>query len=67
MDSILTPGELEVDVVTDDPTDNKIIACALEGKADSIVSSDVHLAKRGSYQGIPIVPPRYLLVQLCRK
>jgi putative PIN family toxin of toxin-antitoxin system len=63
-EAVLTPGRLEVDVVKDDPTDNKIIACAVEGKADFIVSSDIHLAKVGSYQGIPIVPPRHLLAEL---
>jgi len=62
--AVLTPGHLEVDVVKDDPTDNKIIACAIEGGADYIVSSDVHLAKLGTYQGIPILSPHQLLEQL---
>jgi len=62
--AVLTPGHLEVDIVKDDPTDNKIIACAVEGGADSIVSSDVHLAQVGMYQGIPILSPRQLLEQL---
>jgi len=34
---------VEVDVVKDDPDDNKIIACALEAKADFVVSGDPHL------------------------
>ena len=63
-DTVLTPGRLELDVVKDDPDDNKIVACAVEGKADYIVSSDVHLAKLGNYQRISIVPPRHLLAQL---
>jgi len=63
-DTVLTHGQLDVDVVKEDPDDNKIIACAVEGRADYIVSSDVHLAKLGSYQGIMIIPPRHLLTEL---
>lgn len=37
-DSIFTQDTLELDVVKDDPIDNKIIACAVEGGADYIVS-----------------------------
>ncbi len=57
----ITPGELEVNAVEDDPTDNKIVACAVEGQVDYIVSSDEHLVSLGSFQGIPIVPPRRFL------
>jgi uncharacterized protein len=57
----LTPGELEVTAVVEDPTDDKILACAKEGKVDYIVSSDEHLTKLGIYEGIPIVPPRRFL------
>ena len=57
----LTQGELEVSVVEDDPTDDKIFACAEEGTVDYIVSSDEHLTKIGNYKGIPIVPPRRFL------
>lgn len=61
---VLTSGKMTVSVVVDDPTDNKIIACAIEGGTDYIVSSDVHLAKLGTYRGIPILSPRQLLEQL---
>lgn len=57
----LTPGELEVRAVEADSTDNKILACAMEGQADYIVSSDEHLTKLGNYEGIPIVPPKRFL------
>lgn len=57
----LTPGELEVRAVEDDPTDDKILACAKEGQADYIVSSDEHLGKLRYYEGIAIVPPRRFL------
>lgn len=57
----LTPGELEVTAVQDDPTDDKILACAKEGQASYIVSSDEHLLNLESYEGISIVPPRRFL------
>lgn len=57
----LTPGELEVSVVKDDPTDDKIFACAEEGQVDYVVSSDEHLIKIGSFKSISIVTPRQFL------
>lgn len=45
------------DAVPDDPDDNHIIACAVEGRADLIVSGDRHLLALGEYAGIPIVRP----------
>ena len=57
----LTPGHLELHAIRDDPTDDKILTCAIEGRADYIVSSDEHLIRLGSYESIPIVPPRRFL------
>lgn len=57
----LTPGELEVSVVKDDPTDDKIFACAEEGQVDYVVSSDEHLTKLDTHEGIQIVTPRQFL------
>jgi hypothetical protein len=34
--AILTPGDTDVQDVVDDPTDNKYLACALEGRAEHI-------------------------------
>jgi predicted nucleic acid-binding protein len=42
-------------VVTADPTDDRILECAVDGKADPIVSNDHHLLDLRSYEGIPIV------------
>ena len=56
-----TPGRLKVTVVVDDPSDNKILACAKEGQVDYIVASDEHLTMLGSFAGIPIIPPRRFL------
>lgn len=48
-------------VVKDDPSDDKIIECAFEGKADFIVSGDIHLKRLKSYKGIKIVSPKEFL------
>jgi len=45
----------KIDAVKEDPDDNKIIECALEGKADYIVSGDKHLLKLGKFQGIEVI------------
>ena len=45
----------QTDKIVDDPTDNKFLACALEKKADYIVSRDPHLRNLKHYHGIQIV------------
>ena len=42
-------------VVTADPADDRILECAVDGKADLIVSNDHHLLDLGSYKDIAIV------------
>ena len=59
--SILTSGRLDLEVVREDPEDDKFIICAVEAGADYIVSGDTHLLKLKEYQGIRIVPPREFL------
>ncbi|MER2513172.1 MAG: putative toxin-antitoxin system toxin component, PIN family [Nitrosomonas ureae] len=46
-----------LEVVPDDPKDNHIVACALAGKANLIVSGDKDLLRLKEYEGIPIVRP----------
>jgi len=55
--AVITPGQLDVDAIPEDPSDNKIIACALEGDADFIISGDHHLTDLEIFQGIKIVSP----------
>ena len=47
----------QVEVIKDDPDDDKFLACALEANADYIISGDTHLIKLGVYQDIPILTP----------
>ena len=51
----------KIDVVKDDPDDNKIIECALESNAEYIISYDKHLLKLKEFQGIKIVRPEEAL------
>lgn len=55
--AITTPGELTVEAVPDDPKDNHVVACAMEGEADYIVSGDQHLKKMKEYQSVYILSP----------
>ena len=56
--SLLTYGKISVKVIKDDPNDDKFISCAIEGKADYIVSGDIHLKKLGEFLGVKIISPR---------
>lgn len=53
--ALITPGKVTTKVVVDDPDDDMIIACAVEAKADYIVSGDLHLLDLKEYQGILII------------
>lgn len=44
--------------VTDDPDDDKFLACALACKSKMIVSGDKHLLKVNGFRGIKIIKPR---------
>ncbi len=67
LDAELTPGRLAVQVITRDPSDNMVLACAVEGRADYIVSGDRDLLTLESYQDIPIVTAREFLRVLVRR
>lgn len=58
---IVTPGEMGLKVVEEDPDDDKFIVCALEAGAGYIVSGDPHLTNLGEYQGVKVVSPREFL------
>lgn len=44
-----------VNLVEEDADDNLVLACALAGRADWIITGDAHLLKLGNYEGIRIV------------
>jgi putative PIN family toxin of toxin-antitoxin system len=48
---------MTVQAVSDDESDNRILECALAGRADLIVSGDHHLKKLKTFHHIAIVRP----------
>ena len=60
---IMEPN-IKLEVIKEDPDDNKVIECALEGKADYIVSGDTHLLDLKQYNGIKILTSTELLQML---
>ena len=55
--TIITPHIVR-NVIATDPADNHVLACALSGQADLIVSGDRrHLLPLKEYQGISIIRP----------
>jgi putative PIN family toxin of toxin-antitoxin system len=55
--SVVNPSFV-LDAVPDDPDDNRVLECAVAGKANCIVSGDRHLLRLGSYEGIAILTVR---------
>jgi predicted nucleic acid-binding protein len=45
------------DVIKEDPSDNHILACALAGNANLIVSHDLDLLRLKTYETIGIISP----------
>jgi putative PIN family toxin of toxin-antitoxin system len=52
--SVIRPQK-KLNVIEDDPDDNKILECAIEAKADIVVSADKHLYKLKEFKGIKII------------
>ena len=52
---VAPPPSLEI--VADDPADNRVLACAIAGKAAYIVTGDAHLLRLKDYQGVIILRP----------
>ena len=50
--------------IPEDPDNNRILECALEGKAMFIISKDRHLLKLREFKGIKIVTPSEFLGNL---
>src|SRR5918999_1742624 len=54
--TIITPY-IALNVIPDDPDDDRILECAVAGRANLIVSGDRHLRRLRVYEGIPIIRP----------
>ena len=53
--------KIKFDAVKDDPDDNIVLECAVEGNADYIVTMDNHLLKLKEFKGIKIITPKEFL------
>ena len=56
-----------VDVLKEDPADNRILECAAEAKSEYLVTGDTGLLKLGSFEAIPIVKVADLLEIVSRQ
>ena len=64
---LVRPKE-EVRLIKKEPADNRILECALESKADFILSGDVkHLLSLAKVRGIPIISSKEFLDRFYRK
>jgi uncharacterized protein len=48
---------LRIAVITEDPTDNRILECAVAGKSEYQVTGDNHLLKLKQFAGTKIISP----------
>lgn len=60
--AVLVYPTMLLDVVVDDPDDNAVLECAVEGGAEVIVSGDKHLLTLREFNGIQILSPTEFLI-----
>ena len=53
--------DIALDIVKDDPDDNRMLECAVTGEAYYVVSGDRHLLKLGEYKGISVLIVRQFM------
>ena len=58
---IVTPNE-KLNVIKDDPDDNKFLEAAISGKASYIITQDKHLLKIKQFKDIKIINPEEFLI-----
>jgi putative PIN family toxin of toxin-antitoxin system len=59
--SIIVKPEFKVDIIKEDPADNRILECAISGKSEYIITHDNHLLKNEIFEGIRIITPKDFL------
>jgi predicted nucleic acid-binding protein len=52
-----------IQVIAADPTDDKVLECAVAAGADAIISGDAHLLKLGEFRGMKIQRPAEFLAE----
>jgi putative PIN family toxin of toxin-antitoxin system len=63
---VVHPAET-LHVIREDPDDDRVLECAVSGKADYIVTGDRHLLRLAEYRGIRIVRVREFLDSIERE
>lgn len=61
--SIINVNE-SVNVIIDDPPDNRVLECALSANVDFVISGDKHLLNLKAFKGIAILSPEDFLARL---
>lgn len=61
--SIININE-SVNVIVDDPPDNRVLECALSANVDLVISGDKHLLNLKAFKGIEILSPDDFLARL---
>ena len=61
---ILIEPKQTVDIIKDDPADNRVLECAQAGRVDFIVSGDKHLLTISKFKGVSILSPAEFLKNL---
>jgi putative PIN family toxin of toxin-antitoxin system len=56
-----------LDIIKEDPDDNRILECAVEAKSDFIVSSDKDLLRLGNYGDVRMVTAKEFMVMMVRR
>ena len=56
--TLMVHPKAKLNVIKSDPPDNRVLECAVAGKADWIVSGDSDLLELGKYRKIKIYSPR---------
>lgn len=62
--ALFVEPQLRLEVVSDDPGDDRVLECAVEAGVSYIVTGDQHLLDLKEYRGIMILPPAGFLVLL---
>jgi putative PIN family toxin of toxin-antitoxin system len=62
--AVITPGRLKVKGIARDAADDKFLACAVEGKADYLVTGDEDLLTLQDYEGVQILSPGIFITAL---
>ena len=60
--AVMVEPQVTLDIIEEDPADNRVLECAVAGGASVIISGNDHLLKVKAYKGIVILKPAEFLV-----